>query len=356
MKGLSSMEKSGLYIHWPYCLSKCPYCDFASCPMTGAEDVLRAGYVRDIQMSPKGTLTSLYFGGGTPSLMSEKFFDFLMHEITQHWGIAGNAEITLEANPDAVTPDKMRFFRESGVNRLSVGVQSLRPGHLKFLGRRHSAATALHTREQAVKIFPRVNMDLIYGLPRQSLKSWQNELQTALALDLGHYSLYQLTIEEQTVFAKKHVKTCSEEQAVRLYELTDEMMDKAGVPAYEVSNYAKKGQESQHNMLYWTGGDFIGIGPSAQGRIGNVATQNERKVGDWLKNSTTREILTPEQLQMEHLIMGLRLRQKFYPKENLNSDKIKAAVKRGWLIESPQGIRPTLTGTEMLNQLILLLS
>ncbi len=350
------MENFGLYIHWPYCLSKCPYCDFASRPMVGQEDILKTGYVRDIQNAPKGVLTSLYFGGGTPSLMSEQFFDFLMHEITNHFFIASDAEITLEANPDAITPDKMRFFRDNGVNRLSVGVQSLRPGHLKFLGRRHSVATAWNKVHQASKIFSRVNMDLIYGLPRQSLKSWQEELETALALDLGHYSLYQLTIEENTVFGKKKVQTCSEKQAVRLYELTDEIMNKAGIPAYEVSNYAKKGEESRHNMLYWTGGNFIGIGPSAQGRIGNTATQNERWVGDWLKKPTHKEVLTPEQVQMEHLIMGLRLRQKFYPKQKLDPKKIKEAVRRGWIIENPQGIRPTLQGTLMLNQLILLLA
>ncbi|MGN0920076.1 MAG: radical SAM family heme chaperone HemW [Alphaproteobacteria bacterium] len=350
------MEKYGLYIHWPYCLSKCPYCDFASRPMTGTEDILKSGYQRDIQSAPKGMLTSLYFGGGTPSLMSEAFFDFLMKEILKHWQIAEDAEITLEANPDAITVDKMRFFKDSGVNRLSVGVQSLRPGHLAFLGRRHSVATAWNTVHQASQIFPRVNMDLIYGLPRQSLKSWSQELQKALALDLGHYSLYQLTIEENTVFGRKKVKTCSENQAVRLYEATDEIMDKAGLPAYEVSNYAKPGQESRHNLLYWTGGDFIGIGPAAQGRLKNIATQNERWPMDWLKNKGQQEILTPEQLHIERLIMGLRLRRQEYPVQNLNPDKIKEAVRRGWVIQNSKGIRPTVAGTLMLNQLILLLS
>ena len=288
-------------------------------------------------------------------MMSESFFDFLMQEITNHFQIASNAEITLEANPDAITPDKMRFFSDSGVNRLSVGVQSLRSGHLHFLGRKHSVGTAVNCIDQACKIFPRVNMDLIYGLPRQSLKSWQNELQKALALDLGHYSLYQLTIEENTIFGKKQVKTCSETQAVRLYELTDEIMDKAGIPAYEVSNYARKGQESRHNMLYWMGGDFVGIGPSAQGRLGNIATQNERWPMDWLKTPTYQEILTPEQIKMERLIMGLRLRQRSYPVKDLNSQKIKQAIRQGWLEQNSKGIRPTLKGTLMLNQLVLLL-
>ena len=350
------MEKLGLYVHWPYCLSKCPYCDFASRPMSGTEDVLLAGYRRDIQDAPNGQLASIYFGGGTPSLMSESFFDALMKEITQHFQIAPNAEITLEANPDAITPDKMRFFRNSGINRLSIGVQSLRPGHLIFLGRQHSVATALERVSLAHKIFPRVNMDLIYGLPRQSLTSWKSELEKALSLNLGHYSLYQLTIEENTVFGKKGTKTCSENQAVRLYQMTDEIMDKAGIPAYEVSNYARPGEESQHNMLYWTGGNFIGIGPSAQGRIRNLATQNERWPMDWLKIPTHKETLTSEQIKMEHLIMGLRLRKQSYPIQGIASEKIQTALKRGWIIQDRKGIRPTLKGTLVLNQLILLLS
>ena len=324
--------------------------------MMGDADVLRVGYIRDLQNAPMGQLTSIYFGGGTPSLMSESFFDFLMKEITTHFQIASNAEITLEANPDAISPNKMRFFHDSGVNRLSIGVQSLRPGHLKFLGRKHSVDTAINCVKQASKIFSRVNMDLIYGLPHQSVKSWQDELQKALALDLGHYSLYQLTIEKNTIFSKKGIQTCSEKQAVCLYKLTDDIMDKAGIPGYEVSNYAHIGQESKHNMLYWTGGDFIGIGPSAQGRIGHIATQNERWPMDWLKTPTHQEVLTPEQIQMEHLIMGLRLRQRDYPTKNLNPEKIKEALQRGWIIQNPQGIRPTLKGTLMLNQLILLLS
>ena len=350
------MEKLGLYLHLPYCLSKCPYCDFASRPMIGKEELLKAGYQRDIRNAPKGTLTSIYFGGGTPSLMTESFFYFLMKEITEHFQIDKSAEITLEANPDAITVSKMRFFRDSGVNRLSIGVQSLRPGHLKFLGRRHSVETAYNCVKNASKIFPRVNMDLMYALPRQSLKSWQDELQTALTLDLGHYSLYQLTVEENTVFGKKQVKTCSDEQAVRLYKLTDEIMDKAGIPAYEVSNYACPGEESRHNMLYWTGGDFIGVGPSAQGRIGNIATQNERWVGDWLTKQTSQEKLSLEQVKLERLIMGLRLRRQDYPVTGLNPQKLAEAVHRGWIAPTPRGIRPTLQGTLMLNQLILLLS
>ena len=188
------------------------------------------------------------------------------------------------------------------------------------------------------------------------MKSWSKELETALALDLGHYSLYQLTIEENTVFQKKGISGCSEKQAVRLYELTDEIMDKAGMPAYEVSNYASFGQESRHNMLYWTGGNFIGIGPSAQGRIGNIATQNERWPLDWLKKSAHQEILTPEQIRMERLIMGLRLRRRDFSTETLDPKKIKEALKRGWITKTQRGIRPTLKGTLMLNQLILLLA
>ena len=350
------MSDFGLYIHWPYCLSKCPYCDFASTKIHGNLDVLKCGYERDIKKAPTGRLTSIYLGGGTPSLMSPDFLDFLMNQIHQKWTIAPDAEITMEANPDAIDLEKMKTFKSMGINRLSVGVQSLNEGHLKFLGRRHSVQTALKCIENAGNIFQRVNMDLMYALPHQSLKDWEKELQQALELGLMHYSLYQLTIEEGTVFYHRHQKTCSDNQARRLYILTDEIMNDAKIPAYEVSNYARKGFESQHNMLYWTGKDYIGIGPSACGRVLGYATQNARSVGAWLKQETIQEKLTDAQIQMEHLLMGLRLRQQFYPVKGINPQAIARAKLKGWLIQSEQGIRPTIQGTLMLNQLIQMLA
>ena len=350
------MHHFGLYIHWPYCLSKCPYCDFASTRIHGDLDTLKTGYARDIASAPEGVLTSLYFGGGTPSLMPVDFLDFLMTKIHQKWTIDKNAEITLEANPDAIDLKKMKAFNKIGINRLSVGVQSLNDAHLRFLGRRHSVQTALNCVVQAQSIFPRVNMDLMYALPHQSLKDWEKELQQALKLGLTHYSLYQLTIEEGTVFYKLHQKTCSDIQARRLYTLTDEIMNTTGLPAYEVSNYAHPGFESQHNMLYWTGKDYIGIGPAAAGRVLGYATQNARSVGAWLKQAGEKEKLSPGQIRMEHLLMGLRLRRQFYPARNINPQAIAQAQQKGWLIQNDQGIQPTLRGTLMLNQLILMLA
>ena len=350
------MSDFGLYIHWPYCLSKCPYCDFASTRIHGDIEQLKVGYKRDIVSAPDGHLTSIYFGGGTPSLMNFEFLDFLMNQIYQKWTVSKNVEITMEANPDAIDLNKMKNFKSMGINRLSVGVQSLQDKNLKFLGRRHSASTALKCIEDAQSIFPRVNMDLIYALPHQSLKDWEKELNQALSLSLTHYSLYQLTIEEGTLFYHNHQKTCSDVQARRLYILTDEIMNRAKIPAYEVSNYARKGFESRHNMLYWTGKDYIGIGPAACGRVLGYATQNARSVGAWLKQEAVKEKLTIEQIRMEHLLMGLRLRQKFYPIKGINPQAILQAKQKGWLIQQDQGIRPTIRGTLMLNQLIQMLT
>ncbi len=350
------MNNFGLYIHWPYCLNKCPYCDFASVRFCGKEDLLKVGYRRDIENAPNGHLTSLYFGGGTPSLMSPRFFDFLMNEIHKKWSVDPQAEITLEANPGAIDKEKMLVFRAGGVNRLSIGVQSLREKNLRFLGRLHDVKTALDCLRTAQEIFPRLNMDLIYGLPHQSQTAWAQELHEALQLGLKHYSLYQLTIEEGTLFYHKKQKGCSDLQGRKLYTLTDEIMNQAGIPAYEVSNYAVPGEESRHNMLYWTGKDYIGIGPAACGRVLGQATQNARSVGAWLKTTTTCEKLTPEQIRLEHILMGLRLRQAFYPASNLNPTGIRRALQKGWIEQTPQGIRPSLRGTLMLNQLVLLLS
>ncbi len=350
------MNNFGLYIHWPYCLKKCPYCDFASTCAPINETALKQGYLRDITQAPTGHITSVYFGGGTPSLMSPIFFDFLMNEIHKKWSISAEAEITLEVNPGAVDKEKMCFFRLGGVNRLSVGVQSLREKNLHFLGRIHHVSTALKCIEAATSVFPRVTMDLIYGLPHQTQKEWQAELTEALALGLEHYSLYQLTIEQGTTFERLHQKGCSSLQGRRLYLLTDEIMNAARCPAYEVSNYAKKGCESRHNLLYWTGKDYIGIGPAACGRVLGQATQNARTITQWLKKQTIYEPLTDEQQRLEHLLMGLRLRKQFYPIKGLNERGLQRALQNHWIERGPEGIRPTIQGTLMLNQLILLLS
>lgn len=349
----------GLYIHWPYCLSKCPYCDFASSVCNAIDEpALLKGYLRDLDLyrSHFGRpLTSIFFGGGTPSLMSAAFLARLINEIRQRFSFSNSIEITLEANPDAIDADKMKAFRDCGVNRLSVGVQSLREDDLKRLGRRHTIKKALDTVQNAARTFERVNMDLIYARPDQSLENWESELTTALDLGLSHYSLYQLTLEEGTPFYKQGIKIPSEETARELYILTDEVMKKAGVPSYEVSNYAKKGHESLHNLTYWLGGDYLGIGPAAHGRTGLIASSAPTNVQSWLQSGPCMETLTPYERFEEKVLMGLRLTHTLFPTDGLSAQGIRRALELKWIERQANGIVPTLEGTLMLNELILML-
>lgn len=346
----------GLYIHWPYCLSKCPYCDFSSTVCAPIdESALIKGYVRDLHTTPdtgSRPLHSIFFGGGTPSLMSPVFLETLLTHIRQKYTFAPDIEISLEANPDAIDMDKMYAFAALGVNRLSIGVQSLNETDLHLLGRRHTVQTALKTIENAQKVFPHINMDLIYARPGQTIHAWEKELKTALSLGLSHYSLYQLTIEEGTVFYKKKVEPAAEEISATLYELTDTFMNDAGTPAYEVSNYARPGQECRHNLLYWTGGDYIGIGPAAHGRIGNIASENERFATKWLKTPTKYEPLTNAERFVERVLMGLRLRHTPFPINGLDPHGLNFALKNEWITQTDDKIIPTLAGTLVLNELI----
>ncbi len=352
----------GLYIHWPYCLNKCPYCDFASkvIPLID-EEMLLKGYLRDIlffkeKFGPIPSVSSVFFGGGTPSLMSEKMFDSLLTLLNKHFCIQKEAEISLEANPDTINLKKMASFKQSGLNRLSIGVQSLNEKDLKLLGRIHSVQTALMRIEEAQKIFDKVSIDLIYARYKQSLKSWEKELQFALSLGLTHYSLYQLTIEEGTAFYKNNIPQISELQAKRLYQLTEDIMTHNGILPYEISNYAKKGFECRHNLLYWHAKDYLGIGPAAHGRINLIATENKKEVSAWLKNTSQISMLSPKEKEEECLLMGLRLIQEGYPITNISNDKIKKALKNKWITLKDNKIFTTQKGRIMLNQLILLLS
>lgn len=351
----------GLYLHWPYCLSKCPYCDFFSHPCSAPdEDILLAGYLRDLKQMANLTdnriLTSIFFGGGTPSLMSPAFMEKMMHDITDIFALSDDIEITLEANPDAITQDKMHVFADLGVNRLSIGVQALNDTDLNFLGRRHSVQTALKRINEARHIFPRINMDLIYARPNQTPSEWEKELKTALSLGLSHYSLYQLTIEENTVFGQKNISPANEKTAEHLYRLTDSMMNDAGIPSYEVSNYARRGEESRHNLTYWTGGDYIGIGPAAHGRLGLTASESPKSVDKWLKNGISLTKLTPAEKFEERVLMGLRLTHTPFPTEGLSPTGIRKALQLGWITQSDDGltVTPTLNGTLMLNELIVM--
>ena len=351
----SSQKPVSLYIHWPYCLSKCPYCDFASCACPDIdENMLWDGYVRDInQFLSHRPIATVFFGGGTPSLMSVGFFDKILNLIIKKTILLPNCEITIEANPDAITLDKMRDFKSLGANRLSLGIQALNDSDLRFLGRHHDVRTALQRLKEAQTVFDRINMDLIYARPNQTVSDWTKELKSALSLGLSHYSLYQLTIEPETSFGRQGIQSADEKTAVRLYRQTDEIMCDAGVPAYEISNYARIGQECRHNLVYWQGGDYIGIGPAAHGRIGMKATQNPKNVKDWLAKGPLIEILTPLEKETELLLMGLRLRQAWFPDQKLSASKVAALVRQGLLEQSSQGIRPTLDGALVLNQIIL---
>lgn len=342
----------GVYIHWPYCLSKCPYCDFAS--TAGArvdEDVLARRYLRELEELPRRRITSVFFGGGTPSLMSVGLVRALVERMAPDF--APDVEITMEANPDAIDLPKMRALRDIGVNRLSLGVQALDDAALKRLGRRHSAATAMRQADNALRTFGRVNLDLIYARRGQTLPAWEDELNRALALGAPHYALYQLTIEPDTPFGRRGVQAASDAVARDMYLMTDAAMARAGRPAYEVSNYAACGDECRHNMTYWLGADYAGIGPAACGRIGWRATQNPAGVSDWLAGRSEQAPLTKTERATEKILMGLRLRRHGYPARGLNPAGVDRAVRNRWLTLRRGRAYPTAAGILMLNRLIL---
>jgi oxygen-independent coproporphyrinogen-3 oxidase len=324
---VSEMDQLAVYIHWPYCVSKCPYCDFNSHVGAGTDHVRwRAVYAKELRyyaaLLPARRVTSVFFGGGTPSLMEAGTVSAVLGEIARYWQLAENVEITLEANPNSAEAGKFEEFRKAGVNRLSLGVQSLRDEALKFLGRAHDASEARRAIVLARENFPRFSFDLIYARADQTLASWENELCEALTLADGHISLYQLTIEPGTQFHTRHQRgeklTAPEEDTARMYELTQDILESAGLPAYEISNHARKGQESRHNLAYWRYEDYIGIGPGAHGRYAaggtRFATENHRAPEVWLDHveregagSRLRDEIDEATAKLEALLMGLRL-------------------------------------------------
>lgn len=317
----------GLYVHWPFCLSKCPYCDFNSHVRSKVEQGRwRAGLLRELDhfaaRLPGRALSSIFFGGGTPSLMPPETVAAVIERARRHWHFAPDIEITLEANPTSVEAEKFAGFRAAGVNRVSLGVQSLDPRSLKALGREHSVGEALAAVALAKAHFDRVSFDLIYARPGQTLENWEKELGQALELAAGHLSLYQLTIEEGTAFANAYARgqleMPGEDLAADLFDLTQEMMEAAGMPAYETSNHAIPGQESRHNLVYWRYQDYAGIGPGAHGRLSaagaSLATAQLRKPEAWLEAveaqghaTETEETLDRLTRAEEMLMMGLRL-------------------------------------------------
>ncbi|OJX81768.1 radical SAM family heme chaperone HemW [Magnetospirillum sp. 64-120] len=313
----------GVYIHWPFCLSKCPYCDFNShAAATIDQDRWRAALLRELDhyaaWKPGETVTSIFFGGGTPSLMDPTTVQALIERVARHWAVDPMIEITLEANPSTVEAQSFRDFCSAGVNRLSLGVQALNQRDLSFLGRRHDVAEALAALQLAAKTFPRFTFDLIYARPGQSLEAWQAELKQALSLAGDHLSAYQLTIEEGTAFYPIHERgefqLPDEDLAAEMFAVTRALCAQAGMPAYEVSNHARPGQESRHNLTYWRGGDYVGVGPGAHGRLNNHATRQHRAPDIWLRRveehghaTQVADLLDARTRAEELLMMGLRL-------------------------------------------------
>jgi oxygen-independent coproporphyrinogen-3 oxidase len=318
-------EGFGLYVHWPWCLSKCPYCDFNSHVIDGPDqDAWAAAYVRELETLAAGTptpgraLTSVFFGGGTPSLMAPATVAAVLEAAARLWPPAPDLEVTLEANPGAVERARFRDFHAAGVGRLSLGVQALDDAALRFLGRRHDAAAALAALDLARTIFPRVSYDLIYARPQQTPADWATELDRALSFGPDHLSLYQLTIEKGTAFFARHRDGAftlpDEETAADLFDLTQARTAAAGLPAYEISNHARPGAECRHNLVYWRGGDYVGIGPGAHGRLGGEATRCIAGPAGWLAQVgrlghgvQARAPLDPAERAVECLLMGLRL-------------------------------------------------
>ena len=312
-----------LYIHWPFCAKKCPYCDFNShvrerVDAAAWRDALLADIRHEAEMAGGAPLHSIFFGGGTPSLMPPSLVEALLQEAEALWGFDANIEITLEANPSSVEAANFNELAQAGVNRVSLGVQSLEGDTLQFLGRLHGADEALQAVETAQQNFDRVSVDLIYARPGQSAEQWTAELNRALALGTDHMSLYQLTIEPNTRFAtdvRRGVFTpLDDDPAGDLYALTQELVNAAGLPAYEISNHAKPGQESRHNLTYWRYQDYCGIGPGAHGRRGAVATERHKKPENYLSAVAEhghgikhdRALSVGEQAS-EALLMSLRL-------------------------------------------------
>jgi putative oxygen-independent coproporphyrinogen III oxidase len=323
-------EPLAIYIHWPFCRSKCPYCDFNSHVRREKPDETR--FVRAIEReiahvaarTGACTVDTVFFGGGTPSLMAPKTIDAILHAIGRHWQVAADAEITLEANPTSVEAENFRGYRAAGVDRVSLGVQSLDDAALKFLGRLHTAEEALKAVGIANAVFPRVSIDLIYARPGQKAAAWQAELARALSIGTEHLSLYQLTIEEDTAFAALHragrLMVPDVDAARALWDVTQEACDRAGMPAYEISNHARLGAECRHNLVYWRYREYAGVGPGAHGRLDidgrRRATATERNPERWLAMVEERghgfavdESLTGMEQADELLLMGLRLRE-----------------------------------------------
>jgi putative oxygen-independent coproporphyrinogen III oxidase len=379
---VSTMDQAfGIYVHWPFCRAKCPYCDFNSHVRHGGVDEARfaAAYLAELRhfasLAPGRSVTSIFFGGGTPSLMRPETVAAILDAIAGHWTLASDAEITLEANPTSVEAENFAGYRAAGVNRLSLGVQALDNRSLKALGRQHSAEEAIAALALAKRNFDRVSFDLIYAREGQTEREWREELSRALDHAADHLSLYQLTIEDGTPFAARHaagsLRIPGGEQASELYCLTQEMCEAAGLPAYEVSNHARPGSESRHNLLYWRGHDYAGVGPGAHSRITSGGAKRAlsaiKSPEAWLAQVEAKghglaseESLSAAEAADEYLLMGLRLsegidlaRLAAINGNALDEARISVLESEGLLARHATRLAATPKGRLVLNRLIL---
>jgi oxygen-independent coproporphyrinogen-3 oxidase len=370
----------GIYVHWPFCKAKCPYCDFNShVRHLGVDsEAYTMAIARELTWYREQTgdlqVSSIFFGGGTPSLMPPRSVAHVLDTIAELWPVESDIEITLEANPTSAEAANFTGYRTAGVNRVSVGIQALNDDDLKRLGRQHSVSEALAAFRLAARIFPLTSFDLIYARPNQSVARWREELEWALLEQQGHMSLYQLTIEPGTVFGELHAKgvfpEIDEGVAADLYAVTQELTERAGLPAYEISNHAIPGQESRHNLIYWRSGTYVGAGPGAHSRIGSGNTRralvNERHPETWLDlvnrqshGAIEDEAVCGREQALEYLLMGLRIREgiaieryRQLAGEDLARERVDGLIALG-LLDIHQGfLRVTRRGRPLLNRLI----
>ncbi len=371
----------GVYVHWPFCLSKCPYCDFNSHVRHAAIDETRfarafaAEIAATAARAPGRTVSTIFFGGGTPSLMQPATIAAVLDSISQHWHVAADAEVTLEANPTSVEATRFRGYRAAGVNRVSLGVQALDDRALGALGRLHTAREALDAVAIARSVFERYSFDLIYARPQQTPEQWEEELKRALAEAAEHLSLYQLTIEQDTPFATLHAAgkliTPDDDAARALYDTTQEVCAAHGLPAYEISNHARPGSECRHNLVYWRAQEYAGVGPGAHGRLdidgSRHATATEKRPEAWLERVEshgngliTDDVLTREEMADEFLLMGLRLAEGIDParytalmNRSLDPARIAALREHGLVETTEEGrLRVSLPGFPVLDAVV----
>ena len=376
-------EDLAIYIHWPFCLSKCPYCDFNSHVRDEVDHPKwRAALLKDLEhwsgLAPKRRVTSIFFGGGTPSLMDPTTAAALIDQVSEYWHVDDGVEITLEANPTSVEAGRLVDFRAAGVNRISLGIQALDDRALLFLGRNHSAREAIKAIELADRMFGRFSFDLIYARPEQTIVAWREELAHALTLAGDHISVYQLTIEAGTAFhARKQrgeLETLDDATTAALFEETQTALETAGLPAYEISNHARPGSECRHNLTYWRYGDYAGIGPGAHGRLTSQgdkhAYRQARGPEAWLhavekqgRGMAEAQYLTNTERFEEMMMMGLRLSE-FIPTDRIereaqtcldlavDPDRLNGLVDGGFLELGAKGLRATAAGRQRLNAVL----